>query len=356
MMLQPRPRGKHFTPDERTKIEALYKAGLTHQAIADVIGCCRSAITRELKRGMVDQLQHQTWLIRKTYDAYYAQQAANYQKSAHSKGLKLDKNYAYANAISACICSGYSPYAAIKVIGNAYGLVVSKQTMYRYIQEGLIPDVTYVKLPVGHPKKRKSKIKYVMSTANILHRSIERRALSVLSRQSFGHWEEDSIIGKRTGKKESCLVLTERATRQEIVIKVCDKTPQCTTKAMQELKHNLGKDFTKIFKTLTVDNGVEFTNQQGFDDLGLTVFYCHPHAPYERASNENNNKLLRRHFPKGQSMKDKTQEDATRAQHFINNYPREMFHGKCSNDLFKEQLEKLNLDDPDRVYKFFNLN
>ena len=125
---------------------------------------------------------------------------------------------------------------------------------------------------------------------------------------------------------------------------------------MQELKRILGKDFTKIFKTLTVDNGVEFTDQQGFDALGVTVFYCHPHAPHERGSNENNNKLLRRHFPKGQSMKDKTQEDATRAQHFINNYPREMFLGKCSNDLFKEELEKLKLDDPERVYEFFNLN
>lgn len=125
---------------------------------------------------------------------------------------------------------------------------------------------------------------------------------------------------------------------------------------MQELKRILGKDFTKIFKTLTVDNGVEFTDQQGFDALGVTVFYCHPHAPHERGSNENNNKLLRRHFPKGQSMKDKTQEDATRAQHFINNYPREMFHGKCSNDLFKAELEKLKLDDPERVYEFFALN
>lgn len=356
MMLHPRPRGKHFTQDERAQIEALYKAGHTHQEIADVIGCCRSAITRELKKGMVDQLVHQTWEIAKTYDSYYAQQAADYQKSAHSKGLKLDKNFAYANAISACICSGYSPYAAIQKVGNAYGLIVSKQTMYRYIQEGLIPGVTYQKLPVGHPKKRKSKVCRTMRAKNVLHRSIERRSPAVLSRLSFGHWELDSIVGKSKGKKESCLVFTERFTRQEVVIKADDKTAQCTGKAMRSLKRKLGKDFSKIFETLTVDNGTEFSDQQCFDSLGLTVFYCHPHAPHERGSNENNNKLLRRYFPKGQSMKDKTQEDATQAQHFVNNYPREIFNGKCSNDFFKMQLDKLHLENPEKVYKFFGLS
>ena len=82
--------------DERAKIEALHKAGLTHQAIADIIGCCRSAITRELKKGQVEHLDYKTWIVSKVYDAYAAQQTANYQKTAHSKGLKLGNNHACA--------------------------------------------------------------------------------------------------------------------------------------------------------------------------------------------------------------------------------------------------------------------
>ena len=60
MEVEPRRKGKHFTQDERAKIEALHKAGLTHQAIADIIGCCRSAITRELKKrtGRAPRLQN----------------------------------------------------------------------------------------------------------------------------------------------------------------------------------------------------------------------------------------------------------------------------------------------------------
>ena len=60
MQVEPRRKGKHFTQDERAKIEALHKAGLTHQAIADTIGCCRSAITRELKKGQVEHLDNKT--------------------------------------------------------------------------------------------------------------------------------------------------------------------------------------------------------------------------------------------------------------------------------------------------------
>lgn len=87
----------------------------------------------------------------------------------------------------------------------------------------------------------------------------------------------------------------------------------------------------------------------------FNLYYCHPQAPHERGGNENNNKLLRRHFPKGTSMKNKTQYDATMAQHFINGYPREMFGGRCSSDLFKEELQKLNLKNPQKIYKFFNI-
>lgn len=54
-------------------------------------------------------------------------------------------------------------------------------------------------------------------------------------------------------------------------------------------------------------------------------------------------------------MKHKTQYHATQAQHFINGYPREMFNGRCSNDLFREQLEQINLSDKHRIYNFFKI-
>lgn len=133
MTTEPRPKGKHFTKDERAKIETLRKAGHTHQYIADFLGCCRSAVTKEIKKGQVDHLDGATWLMTKVYDAYAAQKYADYQKTAHSKGLKLGNNHAYAAAVASCIKQKYSPYAAIQLVGDIYGLTVSKQTLYRYI-------------------------------------------------------------------------------------------------------------------------------------------------------------------------------------------------------------------------------
>jgi IS30 family transposase len=355
MLVEPRPKGKHFTKDDRVRIEALYKAGHTQREIAQELGCTQPAICYELKKGQVDQLDGATWIMYKTYDAYAAQQHAEYQYTAHSNGLKIGNNHSYVKAIAECISMGYSPYAAIQKVGNTYGVKVTKQTMYRYIAEGLIPKTTYKNLPVGHRKKRKKKVESTMRSRSLDHRSIERRAKIIMKRDTFGHWEIDSIIGTSEGKNESCLVLTERYTREEIVIKVEDKTADSTTRAMQKLKEQLGEDFNKIFFTITLDNGSEFADQNAFDALGVPAFYCHPGHPYERGSNENNNKLLRRHFPKGQSMKHKTQYDATQAQYFINGYPREMFNGRCSNDLFREQLEQINLSDKQRIYNFFNI-
>lgn len=355
MFIEPRPKGKHFTKDNRVTIQALRKAGHTQREIAKELGCSQSSICRELKRGQIEQLDGATWIMYKTYDAYAAQQYAEYQYTAHSNGLKIGNNHGYVKAIAECISMGYSPYAAIEKVGNTYGVKVSKQTMYRYISEGLIPYTTYKNLPVGHRKKRKKQVQSTMRSKSVDHRSIERRSKIIMKRDTFGHWEIDSIIGTSEGKNESCLVLTERQTREEIVIKVEDKTADATTNAMQKLKQKLGDDFNKIFFTITLDNGSEFANQNAFDALGVLAFYCHPGHPYERGSNENNNKLLRRHFPKGQSMKHKTQYHATQAQHFINGYPREMFNGRCSNDLFREQLEQINLSDKQRIYNFFNI-
>ena len=83
--------------------------------------------------------------------------------------------------------------------------------------------------------------------------------------------------------------------------------------------------------------------------------YAHPQAPHERGTNENANKLLRRKFPKGESMKAKTQRDATAAQHFINNYHRQILGGKTALQVFAALLPSLGFRNPQKVARFFGL-
>ncbi len=350
-------KGRHLTTDDRAMIERLVRTGHTQTQIAALVGVSQSTICRELKKGRTQQLDGSTWLYNYTYTADKGQTYADYQKTAHGRGLKIGNNFKYLQALDDKIRDGHSPYSAIYAVAqtNAFDVHVSKTTLYRYIQEGLLPTVRYKHLPVGHPKKRKGTVA-PMRTKNAARRSIERRAPEIARRDTVGHWEQDSIIGKSEGQGESCLVLTERKTRMEIVIKQPDKTAKATVDALQGLKSYFGVDFCKMFKTISNDNGSEFADQEGMDATGTTVFYCHPQAPHERGSNENANKLLRRKFPKGESMSAKTQEDATQAMHFVNHYHREMFHGETAAQRMAREIPAMGLEYPERVYRFFGID
>lgn len=358
-MYEYRPKGKHLTPDDRAVIERMYKDGFTQRQIAQAVGVSQPAISRELRKGQTKQLDGSTWIYYYTYLADTAQRYADYQKTAHGRGLKIGNDYAYLRALDARIMEGCSPYEAIQHVRQTgeFELHISKTTLYRYIQEGLLPNVTYNHLPVGHPKRRKGNVAAMpIRVKNVNHRSIEHRHPDVAARKDAGHWEQDSIIGKAEGQGESCLVLTERKTRAEIVIKPTGKTAQATVDALHGLRTYFGDDFPKIFKTISNDNGSEFTDQIGMERTGTMIFYCHPQAPHERGSNENANKLLRRRFPKGQSMAGKTQADATAAQHFINHYHRQMFGGETAAQRLAREIPGMGLQHPEKVYAFFGID
>ena len=107
------------------------------------------------------------------------------------------------------------------------------------------------------------------------------------------------------------------------------------------------KQFSQIFKSITVDNGGEFADWEGIEKSckrrknRTTLFYCHPYSSYERGSNENQNKLVRRFYPKGTDFTKVKPADIKRLEKWINNYPREMFDYYCSNDLYEAHVNSL---------------
>ena len=140
----------------------------------------------------------------------------------------------------------------------------------------------------------------------------------------------------------------------EIILRPKDKTAAETARCLRYLKHIFGRDYNKIFKTITCDNGSEFADQQAFERVGSMFFYCHPSCPSERGSNENANILIRRKLPKGQSMKNVTQKQATQIQHWLNDYPRHIFDGKTAFEMFMQELPAMNLHNPKRIVNFFD--
>ena len=127
-----------------------------------------------------------------------------------------------------------------------------------------------------------------------------------------------------------------------------NKTSSSVVKALNQIERKIGSNkFRKLFRTITVDNGCEFMDTEGIESSVLCkskrthLYYCHPYSSYERGSNENQNKLIRRHYPKGTSFDNLNQLDIDKLQDWINNYPRKIFNWHSSNDIFDACINSL---------------
>ena len=151
------------------------------------------------------------------------------------------------------------------------------------------------------------------------------------------------MIGKAKGKRQSLLVLTERMTRYEVILRVPNKTSSATVRALDKI---LKKFPENTFQTITVDNGSEFQDCHGMEhdksgNKRLTVYYCHPYTSCERGSNERNNRIIRRFFPKGKSLRKITQADCDHAATEMNDMPRKILGYATARELFERELDKL---------------
>lgn len=332
-------KGKHLNYEKRLKIEALSKAGLKSEEIGKQIGCSGRTVRRELARGKVELL-NSDYTTRTEYSADVAQQIHDYKATGKGVCLKIANNYDLVYYIEQLIIKEkYSPYAAAqKVMENKerFGISISYKTIYNYIDAEVFPNLTNKHLPVKKAKKRNyDKIR--TATNNSKGTSISERPKEIETRQEYGHWEMDTVVGKK-GMNTVLLVLSERKTRQEIIFKLKSKSQYCVVKALDKLERKPGaKEFKEKFKTITCDNGCENLDFEGIERSVLTkesrtkVYYAHPYSAWERGTNENINKLIRRFIPKGTDIGSFSEEYIKLIECWINNYPRRIFGGRTSN-------------------------
>ena len=193
--------------------------------------------------------------------------------------------------------------------------------------------------------RKKNNTRRKVALKNIRGTSIEERPEEIMQRNEYGHWEMDKVIGgyKKHGK-ECLLVLSERMTREEIIKKIPAKKIEYVVNALNSIEKSLGsRQFRQKFKTITCDNGMEFMDFKNMEKSIKTkmprtkVFYCHPFSSWERGSNENCNKLIRRFIPKGAIMEDYSKEDIKYIEEWINSYPRQILGGISAME-YKKRL------------------
>lgn len=355
-ILRKKRKFKHLTWEKRLQIEAFLKAGYTARKIADEIGCSFKTIYNELKRGEYfhTKAQDTFWYGKKyrrikAYSPNKAQDLYDKNMSVHGVEIKLGNDYEFADYIEKRIVDdGLTPLAVlgeIKKKGLAFNTTICVQTLYNYIRNGVFLRLSMEHLPYAKKEKRKNE----KITVKKLPRgvSIEKRPACVYNRAEFGHWEMDCIESCKK-KKATLLCLSERLSRREIIFKLPNKKSNSVIKCLNLLEHRYGKLFPKVFKTITVDNGAEFSDYISMqrsrfgNKKRTTVYYCHPYCSSERGTNERMNREIRRKFPKGTDFTRVSIEQVAEVERWLNAYPRGVLDYDTPENVFNSFLNEIS--------------
>jgi IS30 family transposase len=342
----------HLTERERYKIEGLLEGKKKVGEIAVILRRDSATIYREIERGTVKRLRYDL-REKEAYRANVGQ--ADYEKQGRSKerSLKIGKDKKLEAYIRIkLIEEKFSPDATIGQI-EAEGLVfegmITTKTLYNYIEAGYFAGISNKNLwQKRNKKKRGYKTISRVNTKNRQCRSIEDRPKKVDNRVEYGHWEGDTVKGP-LGSRASLFTLTERKTREEIIIKIADGTQEAIKAAIDELEVKYGAEFKVKFKSITFDNGVEFLGWRSLEvsllkpaDPRTTIYFAHSYSSWERGTNENQNRMIRRFIPKGTNIANISDKDVQWIQDWMNNYPRKILGYKTANQMAKACLQSNN--------------
>lgn len=337
-------KGKHLEYSERLSIERWWNRDKrTKVEIAKLLDRTEKTIRNEIKRGLVKNLTTELieiWV----YSADVAQQKYEYYLKAKGPKLKIDNDYELKEYIEKSIKEDKkSPEVIAKNIKKMkFKTTMCARTIRNNIYAGDIYDIKPTDMIYKKEYKEKNKDKTICEKVPP-EKSIDYRPEEANTRKVYGHWEGDLVIG--TKKRGSVLfTLTERKTREEIIVKIAGKKAEYVAQALDLIEKKYKKIFYTKFKTITFDNGCEFRNwkclEKSYDcrrkSPRTQVYYAHPYRSGERGSNENANRLIRRFIPKGTDITPISEEYIQKIEDWINNYPRAMFNYKSTNEILSE--------------------
>lgn len=331
----------YMTEHERYKLESYLEAGRGVSWIARKLGFCRQTIYNEMKRGAY--LHTVRWWDEVRYSADKGQQVHKYNQTAKGRPLKIGTDRAYADFLERKMLGvqdngkvdrrkRYSPAAALELARReGFETSVCVGTLYGYIDKQVFLNLSNKDLwEKGRVKQKKQKVR---RSPHPLLPSIVDRPQVINDRGELGHKEIDLIVGCE-GSKAAVLTITDRKGRAELAFKIPDKRAASVRAVFDRLERKLGKRrFQEAFRSITTDNGPEFLEydlltQSIYGGKRFEVYYCHSYSAWEKGTNENHNRLMRRFFPKGTDFGRISQREIQEAVDFLNHYPRKILGWK----------------------------
>ncbi len=317
--IRPRPRHRctqALALTEREEISRGVVAGLSVRAMARSLRRAPSTVSRELRRNGG----------RRDYRASDADAAA-WDRAQRPKPCKLAQNRALARAVAEKLRLEWSPYQVAGWLKRTYPhdetRQVSHETIYRtlFIQaRGALKQelLQHLRRTRGMRRSRHHTQKTPDHGRITETVSIRKRPAEAEDRAVPGHWEGDLFFGSRNSQ---IATLVERQTRYVMLVRVASKDTETVVDALIKQAHKLPRE---LYKSLTWDRGKEMADHRRFSlATDIQVYFCDPHRPWQRGSNENTNGLLRQYFPKGMDLSDISQQKLNAIARRLNERPRQ---------------------------------
>ena len=306
------PTGRRLSLQERVEIRVGLERGWSCHRIGAELGRAASTICREVAAGGG----------RGRYQPVTSQQRAQLA-ARRPKPSKLGSNPRLCAEVTARLEQLHSPQqiaSYLRGLGDARLGTVSHETIYKslYVQgRGELRRELAACLRTGRAARRprgraetRGKIPGKLM--------ISQRPAEAADRAVPGHWEGDLIVGKNNASYIATLV--ERSTRYVMLAQIDDGRAETVAAALARQAATLP---AHLWRSLTWDQGSEMSRHAAFTiETGIPVYFCDPHSPWQRGSNENTNGLLRQYFPKGTSLRGYTQDDLDKVAIQLNSRPR----------------------------------
>lgn len=309
---------RQLTDAQRYQIEAYLKSGMGKKSLAIELGISRTTLYRELKRNGTK---------RGLYRAIYAIKLSKERKERYGRArsftndkIKLIETYLKEEQWSPKQIRGYCTKVGIDM--------VSHERIYQYIRQDKAAGGSLFKELRHRLKHRKRPVGRHLPIKDRI--SISERPKIIDTKQRFGDWEIDTIIGK--GHKGAIVTIVERTTAFFMMRKL-DKGKDAENLRKQLIEMLL--PYKQHILSITSDNGGEFAQHKTISEKLDTAFYfANPYASWERGLNEYTNKLIRQYIPKGTEFNKITQQQIKEIQHKINRRPREKLNFQTPKNLF----------------------
>ena len=336
--------GRYLDPVDRSVIMVARRDGKSMRAIAAMLGRSPSTVSRELSRNRVRKGMRngvQRW---RAYDARSAQLRAE-TRTARPQPTKLARDAVLHEYVQTRLDWRWSPEQISNTLRVEFPgderMRVSHETIYRslFVQaRGSLKREVEAKLRTGRTRRKPRK--QTGSDGRGQHRIpdmllISQRPAEVEDRAVPGHWEGDLIIGKDNGSQIGTLV--ERATRFVMLVHLPDsREANVVAGALTKVIRTLP---TELAKSLTWDQGIEMAKHPEVTlATDMDIYFCDPHSPWQRGSNENTNGLLRQYFPKGTDLSAHTVEHLAFVARELNGRPRKTLGWKTPAQAMNELL------------------